>query len=62
MTKREVSTIPPHCQPLQPTFLTQFLVALGAWSLRLGSGRVPAVVTLGNLPYMDIHRHSLGLV
>lgn len=48
--------------PQAPEKVSQFLVALGAWSLRLGRGRVPAVVTLGNLPYMDIHGHSLGLV
>ena len=44
------------------SLLTQFLVGLGAWTLGLGGSGVPVVVTLGDLPHVDIHRYSLGLV
>lgn len=52
----------PLLAPASHSLLTQFLVSLGAWTLGLGHGGVPAVVTLGNLPHVDIHGHGLGLV
>ena len=54
---------PTHPSPDIPlSLLTQFLVGLGARALGLAGGGVPAVVTLGNLPHMDVHGHSLGFV
>ena len=54
---------PTHPSPDIPlSLLTQFLVGLGARALGLAGGWVPAVVTLGNLPHVDIHGHSLGFV
>lgn len=48
--------------PASHTLLTQFFVGQRARALSLGCVRVPAVVTLGDLPYVDVHRHSLGFV
>lgn len=48
--------------PQAPEKVSQFLVGPGAWTLGLGCGRMPAIVTLGDLPHVDIHGHSLGLV
>lgn len=53
----------PHIPALTShSLLTQFLVGLGARALGLAGGGVPAVVTLGNLPHVDIHRHSLRVL
>lgn len=63
---RESVFLPPqptHTSPDIPLFLlTQFLVGLGARALGMAGGGVPAVVTLGNLPHVDIHGHSLGFL
>lgn len=48
--------------PQAPEKVSQFLVSLGAWTLGLRCGGVPAIVTLGDLPHVDIYRHGLGLV
>lgn len=48
--------------PQIPEKVSQFFVGQRARALSLGCLRMPAVVTMGNLPYMDIHGHSLGFV